>query len=588
MKWARRGPKTHVLMSVIAAAVEEKKSSGGLDAEKLDLPPDYFGMKDALHAEIMTADDCAAWLGLSGAVTEAPVAKDLPRVRKAASEGNLEFLTAAGEQDRKSVSVSGMPSEGWNASAPFVARVSSASWLTTPLQTETTESRQESWGDARRVVHMEVDLEGSGIVYNPGDSIGICVPNPHYLVVEVAKLVKEIRAGEISLEACVGVKGEDRRVSVEEMLTYDVDLTSVPKKASVFTLSQCCADETEAKMMSWLCSKCKVGKELWGHFVEKQRLGLGELLLLFPSCTPTLGSLKSLAGQPPPRMYSIASSPSGRCSNVAAVAYSVVNYCCSLEKSSMSGEEPPVIKRAGLATSYMERLCARWLHPSHTVKGGTEEAPVLRVFYKPTINFRLPGSVAPPLLLVGPGTGVAPFIGFLEHRRYLESQRTQAHSQRSGEDDATMGLWRGAFELQEEDLQEELDDVEKYIASVPPGPVHLFFGCRNNDDYLFRKQMASFLEDRTLSSLEVAQSRLGTSKEYVTHRIRSRGAEVADVLLRQGGYVYICGDGNQMAKDVHTALLEVVAEHTDLDDKESAEFLADLKVRRRYVLDVWS
>ena len=58
--------------------------------------------------------------------------------------------------------------------------------------------------------------------------------------------------------------------------------------------------------------------------------------------------------------------------------------------------------------------------------------------------------------------------------------------------------------------------------------------------------------------------------------------------MRQGGYVYICGDGNQMAKDVHTALLEVVAEHTDLDDKESAEFLADLKVRRRYVLDVWS
>lgn len=588
---AQCGHQLVTLMSVMAAAVEENKSGGSLDVSEIQnessVSSSYFGITEGLDANIMAFDACAAWLGLKEAVIEAPAAKDLPRVRKAASEGNLEFLAGA-EQDRKSAAPSDMPPDGWSASFPYLAKVKSASWLTAPLQKETVESRLESWGEARRVVHMEVDLEGSGIIYNPGDSIGICVPNPRYLVVEVAKVIKEIRTGEISLESCVGMKGGGRQMSVDEMLMYDIDLTSLPKKASVFALSQCCGDEAEAKKMAWLCSKCKVGKELWSHFVEKQHLGLGELLLLFPSCAPTLESLKSLAGLPPPRMYSIASSPSGRRSNVAAVAYSVVNYCCSLDRSSSNGEDPPVIKRAGLATSYMEHLCAQWLHPSLLLRGGSNQAPVLRVFYKATINFRLPGSVAPPLLLVGPGTGVAPFIGFLEHRRHLESQRTQAHSQRSGEDDATMGLWRGAFELQEQDLQEELDDVEKYIASVPPGPVHLFFGCRNDDDYLFRGQLASFLEDQTLSSLEVARSRVGSSKEYVTHRIRNRGVEVADILLRQGGYVYICGDGNQMAKDVHAALLEVVTQHTDLDEKESVEFLADLKVRRRYVLDVWS
>lgn len=578
------------------AAAEEEKKSGSLESLAIEsvivVSDEFFGMKQQLNENIMSFDAVVTWLGLNETVAVPPAAKDLPRVRKAASEGNLEFLMGA-ESETKSVAASEMPTDGWSANIPYIAKVASASWLTTSLQTESMESRLESWADARRVVHMEIDLEGSGIVYTPGDSLGICVPNPQYLVVEVAKMIKEIRSSEISIDTCVGAKSEDCRTTVNKMLQYDVDLVSVPKKASVFTLSQCCSDETEAQMMAWLCSKCKVGKELWTTFVENQHLGLGELLLLFPSCSPSLGSLKALAGQPPPRMYSIASSPSGRSTNIAAVAYSVVNYCCSVGKNSATNENPPEIRRAGLATSYMERLCARWLHPLHKVENShldlcSGEAPSLRVFYKPTINFRLPGSVAPPLLLIGPGTGVAPFIGFLEHRRYLESQRTQAHNQRSGEDDATMGLWRGGFELEEKDLPEELDNVEEYIASVPPGLVHLFFGCRNDKDYLFKRQMASFLEDQTLSTLEVAQSRVGSSKQYVTHRIRGRGVEVADILLRQGGYVYVCGDGNQMAKDVHAALLEAVTEHTELNEKESADFLADLKVRRRYVLDVWS
>ena len=90
----------------------------------------------------------------------------------------------------------------------------------------------------------------------------------------------------------------------------------------------------------------------------------------------------------------------------------------------------------------------------------------LRIFYKPTINFRLPGSVGPPLILVGPGTGVAPFIGFLEQRRHLEAERSNMSK---GDDDATMGLWRGAFELSEEDLPVELDNVESISRVCPQG-----------------------------------------------------------------------------------------------------------------------
>ena len=110
-----------------------------------------------------------------------------------------------------------------------------------------------------------------------------------------------------------------------------------------------------------------------------------------------------------------------------SIAFSIVHYTCNLGTPSLAGADPPIIKRAGLATSYMEIKRSAVALPY----GGPEERfyakqcrfPRLRIFYKPTISFRLPGSVEPPLILIGPGTGVAPFIGFLEQRRYLEAER---------------------------------------------------------------------------------------------------------------------------------------------------------------------
>ena len=158
--------------------------------------------------------------------------------------------------------------------------------------------------------------------------------------------------------------------------------------------------------------------------------------------------------------------------DIISIAFSIVHYKCHIDVA------PPnkTIDRAGLCTSYLEKLAQQWLYPSVSrecddgIAGFS--APQLRIFHKSSNYFRLPGSVAHPLILIGPGTGISPFIGFLQHRRHIEAQRCNV----SAADDACEGVWRGGFEIEEEDLQgETLTGVQQFITQTPPGPVHLFY-----------------------------------------------------------------------------------------------------------------
>ncbi len=152
-----------------------------------------------------------------------------------------------------------------------------------------------------------------------------------------------------------------------------------------------------------------------------------------------------------------------------------------------------------------------------------------------------------------------------------------------------MGMWRGGFELEEEDLPAECKGgVEEYIRSVEPGPVHLFFGCRNEHDFLFKRELQDYLCTRTLTELDVAMSRVGPEKVYVTHKLRARAGEIARLILEDSAHVYICGDGNQMAKDVYCTIKAILSSYTGLTDEETETMIQDMKLRRRYILDIWS
>jgi methionine synthase reductase len=269
------------------------------------------------------------------------------------------------------------------------------------------------------------------------------------------------------------------------------------------------------------------------------------------------------------------------------VAFSVVSYSCSSDfnNSSITVQK---IDRQGLCTSYLEDLLlSPYLNQEKSSKilsnDCSEKSDYLNIFHKSTVQFRLPGSVNYPLILIGPGTGVAPFIGFLEHRYQLENKRTKSPSC-----DECIGIWRGAFEVTGNELQHEQSAIESYMNNVNPGPIWLFFGCRNEDDFLFKDTLENYLERKTLTVLETAMSRIGPSKVYVTHKLRERSKDIVRLLLDEGAYLYICGDGNHMAKDVHSAIIDALVTEKEMTKDAAEAIIHELKFRRRFVLDIWS
>eukprot|EP00607_Mallomonas_marina_P011003 CAMPEP_0182424024 /NCGR_PEP_ID=MMETSP1167-20130531/10146_1 /TAXON_ID=2988 /ORGANISM="Mallomonas Sp, Strain CCMP3275" /LENGTH=742 /DNA_ID=CAMNT_0024603497 /DNA_START=58 /DNA_END=2283 /DNA_ORIENTATION=- len=475
----------------------------------------------------------------------------------------------------------------YDAQHPYHANIVSAHWLTRPSVGQYRLREDAShWGHTKRVVHMEVSLGQSGMSYAPGDSIGVCCPNPAHLVALVLDRVNssspKLSGGPLTLET--RITWQQEHMTVEELLTYRLDLVSTIRKDAVMILANHCTQEIETNHMRWLCCKVAPGPLLWKSFIETQCLGVAELLSLFPSCTPSLQVLTSVLRPLPPRYYSIACSPLQQ-PGVVSVAFSLVRFSCRVSPPEGAQKECPPVLRSGLCTSYLEDKLAPWLDPKQTHRSQNQVS--LRIFMKPTVYFRMPGSVEPPLILIGPGTGVAPFIGFLAHRASVQQSMSRSRSR----DDCTEGLWRGGYELQAEDLPCEVahQGLGKFQCSQIQckGDVWLFFGCRGEDDYLYKEEMQSRLKDGSLTVLETALSRQTQEKLYVTHRIIARGDELANLILNKGGYIYICGDGNKMAKDVDIALLNVLQEHGKLSQKEAEHCLQEMKIRRRYVLDIW-
>ena len=177
----------------------------------------------------------------------------------------------------------------------------------------------------------------------------------------------------------------------------------IPRKACVFALSEHCSNECEANAMKWICSKGDVGKKLWANFIESQSLGTAELLAMFPSCCPPLHVLASFLSPLVPRPYSVASSPLAHPYSVV-IAFSVVRYSCGLSMNVKKRTDNKFdisnfcIRRSGLCTSYLEEVLQPFLLADDSNPG---QSVALRILWKPSISFRLPGNVASPLILIG-------------------------------------------------------------------------------------------------------------------------------------------------------------------------------------------
>ncbi|NXM01380.1 MTRR reductase, partial [Tyrannus savana] len=401
---------------------------------------------------------------------------------------------------------------------------------------------------------LELDISDTVFDYQPGDAFCVICPNNAKEVEELLHILGLSEKGDEFV--CVKVKQDTKkkgasrpqhipeRSTLKFILTWCLEIRAVPKKAFLRALVECTSDAREKRRLQELCSR--QGASDYMRFIRDSNVCFLDLLHAFPSCKPSLNLLIEHLPKLQARSYSVSSSNLYQPGKLRFV-FNIVEFPACPTRP---------VSRKGVCTGWLAELVAPLLHPNKNTldtKGESFSTAKIPIFPRPNNTFHLPADPSVPFIMVGPGTGISPFIGFLQHRQKLREQHTD---------------WEF-------------------------GETWLFFGCRHQDrDYLF-KQLRCFLENGTLTHLKVCFSRDSSTAEvappkYVQDIIRLYAKEVARVLLEEKGYFYICGDKKHMADGVSDAVVDILSMEMEADKLEAMKILAMLREERRYLQDVWS
>ncbi|EOI3569469.1 NADPH-dependent assimilatory sulfite reductase flavoprotein subunit [Cronobacter dublinensis] len=344
------------------------------------------------------------------------------------------------------------------------------------------------------VRHIEIDLGDAGLCYQPGDALGVWYQNDPALVQELLEL--------LWLKGDETVTVDGKTLTLSEALQWHFELT-VNTAAIVENYATLTRSET---LLPLVGDKAKLQ-----HYAASTPI---VDMVRFAPAQLEAGQLIGLLRPLTPRLYSIASSQA-EVENEVHITVGVVRF-------EIEGRA-----RAGGASSYLaDRL---------------EEEGEVRVFIEHNDNFRLPAAPETPVIMIGPGTGIAPFRAFMQQREA---------------DGATGKNW-------------------------------LFFGNPHfTEDFLYQVEWQRYVKEGLLNRIDLAWSRDQDHKIYVQDKIREQGAELWR-WIQEGAHIYVCGDANRMAKDVEQALLEVIAAYGEMDAEAADEYLSELRVERRYQRDVY-
>ncbi|XP_057284811.1 methionine synthase reductase isoform X2 [Pezoporus wallicus] len=389
-----------------------------------------------------------------------------------------------------------------------------------------TEAVQLTREDAvKTALLLELDIADTVFDYQPGDAFCVMCPNNVSEVEELLRILELSEKGEYFV--CVKVKqgtkkkGAARpqhipeRSTLKFILTWCLEIRATPKKAFLRALVECTSDVGEKRRLQELCSR--QGASDYTRFIRDPSVCLLDLLHAFPSCKPSLNVLIEHLPKLQARSYSASSSNLYQPGKLSFV-FSIVEFAACPTRP---------VSRRGVCTGWLAELVAAQLHANRSTvdtNGGSCSTKKISIFARPNNAFHLPADPSVPLMMVGPGTGISPFIGFLQHR----------------------------------------DELRCFLEN----------GTLNHLKVCFSRDSSS--------TAEVAPPK------YVQDVIRLHAKEVARVLLKERGYFYVCGDKKHMADGVSDAVVDILSMEMEADKLEAMKFLATLREAKRYLQDVWS
>ncbi|ERL91636.1 NADPH--cytochrome P450 reductase isoform X2 [Dendroctonus ponderosae] len=382
-------------------------------------------------------------------------------------------------------------------------------------------------GGERHCMHLEFDIEDSKMRYESGDHLAVYPINNTELVEKIGKLCEK------SLDTIFSLINTDEESSKKHpfpcpcsyrtALTHYLDITQNPRTHVLKELAEYCSDPAEKEKLKLMASTSPEGKALYQKWINEDNRNIVHILEDLPSCKPALDHLCELLPRLQPRYYSISSSPKEHPNTVHVTAV-LVEY-----------QTPTGRVNKGVATT--------WLREK--IPSPDSATPLTVPIFIRKSQFRLPTKPQVPIIMVGPGTGVAPFRGFIQERNFTKVEGKQV------------------------------------------GQTVLYFGCRKKDeDFLYQEEFLKYQENGLLT-LNVAFSREQAQKVYVTHLVE-KDADTIWNIFENGGHLYICGDAKSMAVDVRNIILKIIQEKGSLTEEQAQVYYKKMETQKRISMDVWS
>ncbi|XP_070571456.1 NADPH--cytochrome P450 reductase-like isoform X2 [Ptychodera flava] len=387
-------------------------------------------------------------------------------------------------------------------------------------------NRELHKGGDRSCMHIELDITGSRIRYEAGDHVAVYPINDAELVHGIGQVLG------VDLDRVFSLNNVDEEASKKHpfpcpcsfrtALSHYVDITNPPRTNVLRDLADYATDPKDKEFLLRITAPTPDGKKEYSEWIVKDQRDILTILQDLPSVKPPLDHLCELLPRLQARFYSISSSPKLHPESIHVTAV-LVDYRT----------------RTG---RYAKGVATTWLKTK--IPNGPQK-PTVPIYVRKS-QFRLPFKPTTPVIMVGPGTGLAPFRGFIQERH---------HSKEQGKD---------------------------------MGETVLYFGCRHKaQDFIYQEELEKYHNENSLTELNLAFSRDQAQKVYVQHLLKQNSSSVWK-LIEKGAHFYICGDARNMARDVNDLLKEIFVNEGEMTKDQAEDYYKKMQSKGRYAADVWS